>query len=153
MRVEDTSTKKNSMVRKSLVTETRINIRFSDVDSMGIVWHGNYIRYFEDGREDFGKKYGLTYLDFYHKGIFIPLVKVACDYKKPLLYGDTARILTKFINCESAKIQYEYIIYNDITNEVAATGSSVQVFLDMNRGLLLSVPSFFLDWKKRNGLF
>lgn len=140
-------------MKKSLVTETLVNVRFSDVDSMGIVWHGNYIRYFEDGREDFGKKYGLTYLDFYNKGIFIPIVKVSCEYKKPLLYGDSAIIETKFINCESAKIHYEYIIYNNVTDEIAATGSSVQVFLDMNRELLLSVPSFFLDWKKENGLF
>lgn len=139
-------------MKKSLDTETLIKIRFSDVDSMGIVWHGNYIRYFEDGREDFGKKYGLTYLDFYHKGIFIPLVKVSCDYKKPLLYGDTARIVTKFINSESARIQYEYVIYNNVTNEIAATGSSVQVFLDLSRELLLTTPTFFLDWKKENGL-
>lgn len=140
------------MKKKTLISETLYNIRFSDVDSMGIVWHGNYIRYFEDGREDFGRKYGLTYLDFYHKGIFIPIVRMTCDYKKPLLYGDIARITTKFVNCESAKISYEYVIYNSVNNEIAATGSSIQVFLDINRELLLSVPAFFLDWKRENGL-
>ena len=139
-------------MKKSLVTETLVNVRFSDVDSMGIVWHGNYIRYFEDGREDFGNRFGMTYLDFYNKGILIPLVKLVCDYKKPLSYGDTARVVTRFVNCESAKIQYEYTIFNNTTGEIAATGSSVQVFLDLNRELLLSTPSFLLDWKKLNGL-
>ena len=140
------------MKKRSLIAETLINIRFSDVDSMGIVWHGNYIRYFEDGREDFGSKFGMTYLDFYNMGVLIPIVKLACDYKKPLSYGDTARVVTRLINCESAKIQYEYTIFNNKSQEIAAIGSSVQVFLDLNRELLLSIPSFFLEWKKINGL-
>ena len=139
-------------MKKSLVAETLVKVRFSDVDSMGIVWHGNYIRYFEDGREDFGNRFGMTYLDFYKNGILIPLVKLVCDYKKPLSYGDTARVVTRFVNCESAKIHYEYTIFNKNTGEIAATGSSVQVFLDLNRELLLSIPPFLLDWKKLNGL-
>lgn len=140
------------MMKKSLIAETLINIRFSDVDSMGIVWHGNYIRYFEDGREDFGNKFGMNYLDFYKRGILIPLVKLTCDYKKPLSYGDTARVVTRFINSESAKIQYEYTIFNNRNQEIAATGSSIQVFLDLNRELLLYIPPFLLEWKKENGL-
>ncbi len=140
------------MKKKSLISDTIVIVRFSDVDSMGIVWHGHYIKYFEDGREDFGNKYMLNYLDFYKNGILIPIVKVVCDYKKPLSYGDTARVVTEFINCESAKIKYEYTIYNQRNNEIAATGSTVQVFLDLKRELLLSVPSFFLEWKMKNGL-
>jgi len=129
------------MKKKSLIAETLINIRFSDVDSMGIVWHGNYIRYFEDGREDFGNKFGMNYLDFYNRGVLIPLVKLACDYKKPLLYGDTARVVTRFINCESAKIQYEYTIFNNRNHEIAVTGSSIQVFLDSAEFVKVPVPS------------
>lgn len=139
------------MKKKIISSETSIVVRFSEVDSMGVVWHGNYIKYFEDGREDFGKKFGMSYLDFYRQGVLIPLVNIKCDFKKPLVYGDTARIVTRFINCESAKIQYEYTIYNK-DNEVVATGSSIQVFLDLNRELILSLPPFFTDWKKQNGL-
>lgn len=119
---------------------------------MGIVWHGNYIKYFEDGREDFGSHFGINYLDFRNRGVLIPIVKITCDYKKPLIYGDTVVVETKFINCEAAKIQYEYCLFNQKNSEVIATGTSVQVFLNLNRELLLDFPSFFMDWKKRNGL-
>ena len=40
-----------------------ITVRFSETDPLGIVWHGNYIKYFEDGREAFGRKYRISYLD------------------------------------------------------------------------------------------
>lgn len=135
---------------RELVTTTLVKVRFSDVDSMGIVWHGKYIRYFEDGREDFGEKFNLTYLDFYKKGVLIPVVKVDCEYKKPLAYGDTAEIETRFIEQEAARIRYEYVIRNHRTGEIAATGFSIQVFLNMERELLLAFPDFLNEWKEKH---
>ncbi len=134
------------------MTKTLIRVRFSEVDSMGVVWHGQYIKYFEDGREDFGNKYRINYLDFYNLGILIPIIKISCNYKKPLIYGDTALVETRFVDCEAAKIQYDYVIYNNKNHEIVATGSSIQVFLNLNHELLLVFPPFFLEWKKRNGL-
>jgi acyl-CoA thioester hydrolase len=140
------------MKNNILVANTIVQVRFNEVDSMGIVWHGNYFKYFEDGREDFGKRYGISYLDFRNRGILVPIVKVLCDYKKPLIYGDSVTIETKFINCEAAKIQLNYIIYNNKNQDIIATGSSVQVFLNLNRELLLDFPPFFADWRRQNGL-
>ena len=141
-----------NMASRSMVQRTKINVRFSDVDSMGIVWHGNYVKYFEDGREDFGNRYGISYLDFYNEGVMIPLVKVVCEFKRPLIYGDTITVETRFINSEAAKIQYDYSIYRGDTDELIATGSSVQVFVNMDKELLLDPPPIFMEWKKKYGL-
>jgi len=135
-----------------LTDRKEIIVRFSEVDSMKIVWHGNYIKYFEDGRESFGTKYGIGYLDVYKHHIMIPIVKVDCDYKKPLEYGDTAIVETRYVNSEAAKILFEYNIYRKTDNELVATGSSMQVFLTPERELLLTSPQFFIDWKKRWGI-
>lgn len=135
-----------------LITRTLVRVRFSDVDSMGVVWHGHYIRYFEDGREDFGNRYNINYLDFHSRGYLIPIVKIECDYKRPLFYGDTAIVETRFVDNEAAKIRYEYTIFNERTNEIAATGFSIQVFLNLNHELLLAFPPFFLEWKKKHSL-
>ena len=56
------------MLEKALVAEIEIAIRFNEVDALGIVWHGNYIKYFEDGREAFGEKFNLNFqeLEFYN---------------------------------------------------------------------------------------
>jgi acyl-CoA thioester hydrolase len=141
----------NSMKKKELVCRTETQVRFSEVDSMGVVWHGNYVRYFEDGREAFGNQYGINYMDFYRVGVMIPIVKITCDFKKPLKYGDTAIIDTRFVNSEAAKLQYDYIIYRNNSDEIVATGSTVQVFLNPGMELLLDIPSFFYEWKKSHG--
>jgi acyl-CoA thioester hydrolase len=139
------------MVKLTNILE--IKVRFGEVDSMKIVWHGNYLKYFEDGRESFGLKYNIGYLDVYKHHIMIPIVKVNCDYKKPLEYGDTAIVETCFINSEAAKILFEYQIFRKSDNELMATGSSMQVFLTPERELLLTAPHFFIEWKKKWGLF
>lgn len=133
----------------ALVDRTTIQIRFSEVDSMRIVWHGEYIRYFEDGRESFGNRYGLSYMMLYDAGFMVPMVELHCEYKAPLKVDDRAVVETRFINTGSAKIVFEYSIYRESDNVLVATGRSVQVFLDGNNELVLSCPDIFLEWKKR----
>lgn len=134
-----------------LIDIKEITTRFSEVDSMGIVWHGHYIKYFEDGRESFGKVYGLGYLDVYAQGFFIPIVNINCSYKKPIVYDEPLFIETKFIDTPAAKIKFEYKLFNKNNSEVYATGSSEQVFLTKERELHLTVPEFFVKWKKDKG--
>lgn len=129
-----------------------IMVRFGEVDSMKIVWHGNYLKYFEDGRESFGARYNLGYLDVYNHNVMIPIVKVTCEYKKPLEYGDTAIVETCFVNSQAAKILFKYRIYRKSDNELVATGNSMQVFLTPGHELLLTSPQFFIDWKKKWGI-
>jgi acyl-CoA thioester hydrolase len=135
-----------------LIDSKEIAVRFGEVDSMAIVWHGNYIKYFEDGRESFGAKYDLGYLDVYRNNIMIPIVKVTCDYKKPLVYGDVAVIETRFVNSEAAKINFEYSIFRKSDHELMATGTTMQVFLTPEKELLLNAPEFFIGWKQKWGL-
>jgi acyl-CoA thioester hydrolase len=73
----------SEMVLKASV---EVAVRFSEVDSMNIVWHGAYALYFEDAREAFGKQYGLGYLDIFGHGYYAPLVDLRFGYKRPLIY-------------------------------------------------------------------
>ena len=57
-----------------LKTSKEVEVRFSEVDSMNIVWHGSYALYFEDAREAFGARYGLDYLNIFANGYYAPLV-------------------------------------------------------------------------------
>ena len=137
----------------NLVCKTEVLVRFNEADPLGIVWHGHYIRYFEDGREDFGKQFGIGYLDFYRNGLVIPVVNVDCSFKKSLRYGDTVIVETSFIPCDAAKIQFNYRLYNKETKELVATGHSIQVFLEKeNSTLQLLNPPFFEAWKRKNNV-
>ncbi|WP_341835071.1 acyl-CoA thioesterase [Chitinophaga pollutisoli] len=136
-----------------LSEEAEVLVRFNEADPLGIVWHGNYIRYFEDGREAFGAKYRLRYLDIFAEGYTVPIVNVECNYKRPLRYGDRVLVETRYIPTEAAKIRFEYTLYNAATREVVCTGASVQVFLDKEADILqLTVPAFFAEWKKQWGV-
>jgi acyl-CoA thioester hydrolase len=135
-----------------LIHKSETTIRFSEVDSMRIVWHGNYIKFFEDGREAFGKQYGIGYLDMYAAGLMSPVVEVSCQYKKQLYYGDTIIIETQYIDTDAAKILFHYNLHRKSDHELVATGKSVQVFLDKNGELLLTVPDYIIEWKRKHGL-
>ena len=126
-------------------------MRFSEVDTLRIVWHGNYIKYLEDGREAFGREYGLGYLDYINNDLITPIVKVDIDYKYPLYFGDTAIIETIYEYCEAAKIIFRYKIYRASDNVLVATATTIQVFLNMERELQLTSPGFYEEWKGRLG--
>ena len=136
-----------------LIEKISISVRFNEADPLGIVWHGHYIRYFEDGREAFGNKYGISYLDFFNRGWVIPVVSIQCDYKLPLRYGEKLIVEVHYIPSEAAKLKFNYRLYNQETGQLVATGSSVQVFLDRESSVLqLTSPPFFEDWKRKHGL-
>jgi len=135
-----------------LTASKEIEVRFSEVDSMKIVWHGSYAFYFEDAREAFGKKYGLAYNYIFDNGYYAPLVDLRFCYKKPLTYGRKARIDITFRNTEAAKIIFDYAIYDLEDGALAATGYSIQVFLDKQYQLVWTNPPFFEEWKRKNGL-
>ena len=135
-----------------LKSKKEIKVRFNEVDSLHIVWHGHYINYFEDGREAFGQEFGLSYMDVYKEGYRIPLVHIDCQFKRPIAYGDRVEVHTTFVHTLAAKIIYKYEIFNIETEELLAVGRSEQVFLDANNALYLINPDFYINWKKRMGL-
>ena len=135
---------------KTLSVTVPFEIRFSEVDSMGVVWHGHYAIYFEDAREEFGKKYHLEYLFMYDQGFFEPLVELTFKYKKPLIYGMKPEITITYLPTEAAKIVFDYEIRDTATGEVYVTGHSVQVFMDKtNYQMVLYSPDFYEEWKKK----
>ena len=145
--------KRNRKIRNStaaLCCTTQTTVRFSEVDSMQVVWHGEYVRYFEDGREAFGREYqGLGYLDFYANGYTAPIVDLQLQYVSPLTVNDIAVIETRFIESPAAKLCFEYIIYRKSDGALVARGSSVQVFVNTDGNMELNNPAFFEDWKKQ----
>lgn len=134
---------------KELSETLEFGIRFSEVDSMNVVWHGSYALYFEDAREAFGKKYGLGYMDMFRNGYFAPLVDLRFSYKKPLVYGMRPAVTAVYRPVEAAKIVFDYEIRDKAGGSLLATGHSVQVFTDADHRLVWFTPPFYEEWKKR----
>ncbi|MCP9200472.1 acyl-CoA thioesterase [Gramella sp. GC03-9] len=138
------------MNSESLESIIQLRVRFHECDPLQIVWHGNYLKYFEEGREHFGREHGISYLDAKKHGFATPVVKSACEHKLPLKYGDEFEVHTIFKNTEAAKIIFKYEILS--SGKLICTGETVQVFTDKNQELILTNPPFFLDWKTKMGL-
>lgn len=134
---------------KTLTAVHPVEIRFSEVDSMNIVWHGSYMLYFEDAREAFGARYGLEYMTIFGNGYYAPLVEMDFKFKSPLRYESHPEIIITYRPTESAKIVFDYEIRDRDTGTVCATGRSVQVFMDRNYELVWESPEFYRNWQKK----
>lgn len=137
------------MEKKTLTASKTFDIRFSEVDSMNVVWHGNYAIYFEDAREEFGRKFDLGYLTMYGEGYYAPLVELSFKYKSPIIYGMKPEITITYTPTEAAKIVFDYEIRDTVSGRILATGRSVQVFMTLDYKMMLTNPEFFVRWKKR----
>lgn len=136
---------------KTLVHNSNFAVRFNETDPLGIVWYGNYITYFEDGREAFGRHFGISYLDIQKSGFVTPIIKSICEHKFPLKYGDICRIETTFEDTLAAKMIFKFKIFNQ-DEKLVCIGETIQVFLDNEGDLMLTLPPFFEEWKKKVGL-
>ncbi|MDR3268222.1 MAG: acyl-CoA thioesterase [Tannerella sp.] len=135
--------------QRQLKTSKEIEVRFSEVDSMNIAWHGSYALYFEDAREAFGKTFGLSYRNYFANGYFAPLVDLHFNYKQPLFHGQQARVDITYRNVPAAKVIFDYEIRLLTDNSLITTGTSTQVFLDEKYNLVWTNPPFYEEWKKK----
>lgn len=138
--------------QKELLVKHKIRVRFNETDALGIVWHGNYLKYFEDGREAFGREFNISYLDAKNNGFATPVVKTSTDHKLTLKYGDVATVEVYYVNCDSAKIIFRYVIKNE-AEHIVCTGETIQVFTSLaDESMSLVLPEFFKSWKISQGL-
>lgn len=135
-----------------LSAEKQFEVRFSEVDMMNIVWHGSYPLYLEDAREAFGAKYGLSYQLYIKERTLVPIVEMTLNYKRALRFGMTPTIKITYRPTDSAKIIFDYEIYDSESGEIYLTAHTVQVFMDMDNNLLWYSPEFYAEWKKSVGL-
>lgn len=105
---------------------------YYETDQMSIIHHSNYIRWFEEARIEFLKQIGLPYDEMERRGLLIPVLGVSCKYKKAFRYGDVFQIYMKIQGFKGVKFSVIYEVYNKVTGELHATGSSEHGFVDAN---------------------
>jgi len=113
-----------------ITAEIKFPVEFYDVDSMRIVWHGNYIKYFEKARCALLNKIGYGYLEMSASGYAFPVTDVRVKYTRSLLFGDTARVKAILDEYEN-RIKIKYEIYNDKTGVLTTKGESCQMAVKM----------------------
>ena len=112
-------------------SEYEVKVSFEDLDPMGIVWHGNYMRYMEQARCDMLEKLHYTYTDIKNDGYAYPVAKMKVKYIKPARFGDILTVKTMVMSVEPA-LDIKYIMYNKSTGEKIFEATTMQIALNIN---------------------
>ena len=129
-------------------TETRV--RFSEVDSLRIAWHGHYLKYFEDAREAFGCEFGLTYAAIEQAGYLAPMHAMQVEYLAPARAGDLLEVTARLRRLRAAKLEFDYEVRRMGEGKVLARGTSMQVFLTHQWEMVLVQPKFLREFFRRH---
>lgn len=131
-----------------LVAVANRRVRFEEVDILGMVWHGHYASFFEDGRIAFGDAYGLTYQTYRDNNMMAPVVQMHLDYKIPLRFDEQIKIETALHWAETARLNFSYLIYNAL-GQLATSAYTVQLLTDPQGTLQLYAPDWLVDFKEK----
>lgn len=130
----------------NLFTSTReIQLYYADTDMMGVIYHANYLKFFELGRTGLIEDLGYSYLDMEKSGYFSPVYDIQITYKKPLRYGDRGFVKTWVEKNDGIKTVYGYSIFNG-DEETCALGSSTHIIVKKDSFRPTSFKKTFPEW-------
>ena len=124
--------------------QVEIRVRYSETDQMGVVYHGNYIPYFEIGRVEWLRNKGISYKSLEESGIALPIVSMTLNYKKSARYDDLLTVKTTFKKQSSVKIEFDCEIWSE-KNELLTTAHFILVFLNLKTGRPMAPPQYVLE--------
>ena len=127
--------------------QIQIRVRYSETDQMGVVYHGNYIPYFEIGRVEWLRNKGVSYKKMEESGIGLPIVNMNINYKKPAKYDELLTVHTVFKSQTSVKIEFDCAIYNE-AEELLTTAQFLLVFVSLKTGKPTAPPDYILELLK-----
>lgn len=119
------------MNKGKLSAAIEFSVEFYDVDSMHIVWHGNYIKYFEKARCALLEKIGYGYPQMTESGYAFPVTEIQSKYIKPLFFQQRIRVTASLEEYESI-LRISYVIQDLKTGEVTTKGKSSQVAIKID---------------------
>lgn len=122
----------------SVVSESRLRVRYAETDQMKVVYHSNYIIWMEVGRVEFMRQLGFTYRDMEADGYHLPVVEVKCRFKSSAVYDDEILIRTHMSNFRGPMVRFSYDILRAADHALLAEGESTHfvVGADMQRATL-----------------
>ncbi len=124
--------------------QIQVRVRYSETDQMSVVYHGNYIPYFEMGRVEWLRNKGISYKSLEESGIALPIVSMTINYKKSARYDDLLTVITMFKSQSSVKIEFDCEIRNE-KGELLTIAHFILVFIAINSGKPIAPPQYLLE--------
>ena len=115
-----------------MIVKTEIKVRYAETDQMGIVHHSNYPIWYEVGRTEFIKEFGMTYRQFEKEGLILPLLSLDSNFILPAFYEDELSIHTCVLSANYVKLEFYYEIYRKSDGKLINTGHTIHGIVEKN---------------------
>jgi acyl-CoA thioester hydrolase len=117
---------------------------YADTDQMGYVYYGNYARFYEIARVETLRRIGVSYKVLEDAGIGLPVYENYSKFHAPALYDDLLRIECTLLKMPSARIEFEYKIYNQ-SDALLHEGKTTLVFMDLVSKKVVKAPEWLIS--------
>tara|TARA_R110001592_G_scaffold178278_1_gene418993 strand:+ start:21519 stop:21863 length:345 start_codon:yes stop_codon:yes gene_type:complete len=111
---------------------------------MGVVYHGNYAQFFEIGRIDWLRSFGISYKNMEENNVMLPVVSLQCNFKKSAEFDDEITVKTTLKKIPTVKIEFEYEIFNQ-KNQLLTTGYTMLAFINKKTKKPMRCPEYILE--------
>ncbi len=109
-------------------SRVQVTVRYAETDMMGIVYHANYLPWFEVGRTTLLKEIGVPYRKLEEEGFRLPVLEVAAKFLRPAVYDDTLEVTSTVDERPRLRIRIAYEVRR--AGELLATGTTLHAFVD-----------------------
>ncbi|UBH23381.1 acyl-CoA thioesterase [Macrococcus armenti] len=130
------------------ITEKKIDVRYAETDKMGVVYHANYLVWFEVGRTDFIKKAGFNYQSMEDEGLISPVLDVQVKYKQSVTYPESVIVKTWIDQYSKLKTIYAYEVIKE-DGSIAATGKTTHVIIKKGSEKPVRLDRYYPDWHEK----
>ena len=119
------------MEKIEITGEARLRVRYAETDKMGVVYHSNYVIWFEVGRVELLRQLGFEYAGMEKEDdCHIPVVDLRVRYKAPALYDDEIVIRTRLANVRTSLLHFSYEVLRAGDGTLLATGETMHIIVD-----------------------
>jgi acyl-CoA thioester hydrolase len=124
--------------------ETTLRVRYAETDAMGVVYHANYLVWFEAGRSDLFRIRGQDYAEWSQRGCLLPVSEAYARYQAPAHYGDLITVHTWVEEVRSRSATLGYQVSHATTQQCLATGWTKHICVD-EQGNVRRLPEEMLQ--------
>jgi acyl-CoA thioester hydrolase len=128
-----------------LESEVTMVTSFQDADPMGVIYHGNYFRFFEEARRIMMDKIGYGYLAMNESGYMWPIIDTRVKYVKAIPFNHEIRVTAKLTEWEN-RLRVDYVIYDAQTGKRMCKAHTTQVTVSIKeQEMCFASPHIFID--------
>jgi len=129
-------------------SETRLRVRYAETDQAGVVYHSNYLIWFEVGRVELCRDYGFNYRDMEREeDAHLPVVEARVKYHSPARYDDDIVVRTRVVQARTRAIKFAYEIFRASDGAMLAEGETYHVVMN-KQGRSRSFPLKYAEMIK-----